>query len=165
MYKLKVGCVIGFFIFALLLFLSSSETVPVAGAYSSGPPPGYTNAPGEMLCSECHQQHTGPGQFTITAPELYTPGQTYQITVRHMTSDRTRMRWGFQVTALANFTPAGTFTATAGTQQVIQGDGGRTYIEHTRTGTFAGQTTGAEWTFDWTAPAEDLGQVTFYAAG
>ena len=75
------------------------------------------------------------------------------------------MRWGFQMMALAGGSPAGTFTAAGGLTQVIAGAGGRTYIEHTAAGTFAGQTGGAVWTVSWTAPATDVGPVTFYAGG
>jgi len=41
----------------------------------------------------------------------------------------------------------------------------RQYAEHTSQGAFSGQTGGASWTLNWTAPAEDSGPVTFYAAG
>ncbi len=55
-----------------------------------------------------------------------------------------------------------------GLTQVLNNQGpgsSRQYIEHTGSGTFIGQTNGASWTFNWTAPAEDIGTVTFYAAG
>ncbi|HZI87832.1 MAG TPA: PQQ-dependent sugar dehydrogenase, partial [Pyrinomonadaceae bacterium] len=38
-------------------------------------------------------------------------------------------------------------------------------IEHSQAGTFVGQMNGASWTFNWTAPATDVGTVIFYAAG
>ena len=41
----------------------------------------------------------------------------------------------------------------------------RQYIEHSATGTFPGQSGGASWTFNWVAPATNVGAVTFYAAG
>jgi hypothetical protein len=165
MHKVKLLCVIGFLVFGIAILLTDNPMVPEAGAYSTGPPPGHTGAPGELTCTECHFQHSGPGQFHIIAPETYTPGHTYQIQVQHMTIDDTRIRWGFQLTALANFTPAGTFADTTGLTQLMFGAGSRVYIEHTQPGTFFGQQGGAQWTFNWVAPAEDLGAVTFYAAG
>ena len=145
---------------------------PTAGAFSSGPPPGYTRAPGEEpeACAECHLSpgDAGSGQIAITAPANYVPGQTYQITVTHTNSDPTRLRWGFQLTALdPGDEKAGELTNTSVLTQIITGGpgGNRQYIEHSASGTFIGQTGGASWTFNWTAPSTDVGVVTFYAAG
>jgi uncharacterized repeat protein (TIGR01451 family) len=152
--------------------LSSNATVQQVGAFSSGPPPGYTGAPREEpgACAECHvPQDVGSGHFTIIAPTTYVPGQTYQITVTHTDTDPTRLRWGFELTALdTSDDKAGELQSTDGTTQVINnaGPGGaRQYIEHTSIGTFTGQQNGASWTFNWTAPPTDIGFVTFYAAG
>jgi hypothetical protein len=161
---------------AVAAFVVTNSVVnPTAGAFSTGPPAGYSRAPGEEpeACQECHL-HSGSsaGQIAITAPQTYTPGQTYQITVTHTTADSSRQRWGFQLTVLdPSDERAGTLQSTTGLTQIIQGGpgGNREYIEH-RTGsngdgTFPGQQGGATWTFNWTAPASDVGVVTFYAAG
>jgi uncharacterized repeat protein (TIGR01451 family) len=159
---------------AVAAFLVTETALnPTVGAFSAGPPPGYTRAPGEEpeACAECHVSsgNTGAGQISITVPPTYVPGQTYQITVTHTNSDPTRLRWGFQLTALdtsdekvgelQNINPVLT--------QIIQGGpgGNRQYIEHASGGTFINQTGGASWTFNWTAPPTDVGVVTFYAAG
>ena len=165
MNKIKIFCMLGFLAFGITVFFTSSQFVPVVESYSSGPPPSMTGAPGDENCTFCHDQHAGPGVFFINAPLNYVPGQTYQIQVQHTTTDATRQRWGFELTALdgAN-TAAGTFTdTTAFTQQ----DFGnlRYYIEHNQAGSFAGTSNGASWSFDWNAPATDIGPVTFYAAG
>jgi uncharacterized repeat protein (TIGR01451 family) len=141
-------------------------------AFSAGPPAGYTGAPGEEpeACAECHvPPDAGTGKILITAPQTYVPGQTYPITVTHTNTDQTRLRWGFELTVLDNADEkAGNLQNTDGLTQVLnnQGPGGaRQYIEHTSVGTFVGQQNGANWTFNWTAPATDIGPVTFYAAG
>jgi uncharacterized repeat protein (TIGR01451 family) len=155
------------------LLVTESALNPTAGAFSAGPPPGYTRAPGEEpeACAECHVSsgNTGSGQISVTAPSTYVPGQTYPITVTHTNSDPTRLRWGFELTALdtsdekagelQNINPALTRVITGGP------GGARQYIEHTAGGTFINQTGGASWTFNWTAPSTDVGVVTFYAAG
>ncbi len=152
--------------------LSTNSTTQPVQAFSAGPPAGYTGAPGEEpeACAECHvPPDAGTGTISITAPQTYVPGQTYPITVTHSNPDPTRQRWGFELTVLdTSDEKAGELQSTSGLTQVLnnQGPGGkRQYIEHTAVGTFIGQLHGASWTFNWTAPAEDIGPVTFYAAG
>src|SRR5215211_2119271 len=142
-------------------------------AFSAGPPVGYTGAPGEEpeACAECHvPPDAGTGKIFITAPQTYVPGQTYPITVTHTNPDLTRLRWGFELTVLdtASDEKAGELQSLNGLTQILNNAGpgsARQYIEHTSPGTFAGQQNGASWTFNWTAPATDVGPVTFYAAG
>ena len=157
-------------IFGFLLS-HNSGTQPVH-AFSAGPPAGYTGAPREEpeACAECHvPPDAGTGHISINAPQTYIPGQTYQITVTHTNTDLTRLRWGFELTALdTSDEKAGNLQSTDVFTQVLnnQGPGGtRQYIEHTSAGTFQGQQNGASWTFNWTAPATDVGFITFYAAG
>ena len=165
MNKLKIVCVLGFVAFGIGVLFIDNQLLRVVESNAGGPPPGVSGAPGENTCTQCHTQNAGPGTFTITAPANYVPGQTYQMTVQHTTTDATRLRWGFQMTALdATNSAAGTFTDTSVFTQTDFGSL-RFYVEHTQSGTFAGTSSGATWTFDWTAPATDVGPVTFYAAG
>jgi aldose sugar dehydrogenase len=145
---------------------------PHAHAFSAGPPAGYTRAPGEEpeACAECHVvEDSGTGRLSLSVPPNYTPGQTYDITVTHANADQTRVRWGFQLTALdPSEEKAGTLQPLDNLTQVLDNQGpfpGRQYVEHTSQGTFFGQRDGASWTFRWTAPTEDVGPVTFYVAG
>ena len=169
--RLKLVVLIAFILVGTALF---TENVANRGAhaFSAGPPAGYTRAPGEEpeACAECHLvTETGAGRIEIDAPQTYVPGETYQLTVRHVNMDPTRQRWGFQLTALdENDQRAGALAPLDNLTQVLNNQGpfpSRQYIEHTSTGTFHGQTGGASWTFSWTAPAEDVGIVKFYAAG
>src|SRR5688572_20761310 len=153
-------------------FLSTNHTTQPVHAFSAGPPAGYTGAPGEEpeACAECHvPPDAGTGTIAITAPQTYIPGQTYPITVTHSNPDPTRQRWGFQLTVLdTSDEKAGELHSTDGLTQVLNNQGpgsARQYIEHSASGTFVGQSNGASWTFTWTAPAEDVGVVTFYTAG
>ncbi len=170
--RVKVACIAFFLVTLLSAVLTGNRTVSTARAFAEGPNPGHTGAPFELTCAVvgCHggEPNTGPGQLQITAPASYEPGNTYQITVKHMTTDTTRRRWGFQLTALDGTTNrAGNFQNSSGITQVLEGGpgGNRQYIEHSFIGTFQGQTLLASWTFSWVAPASDAGPVTFYAAG
>src|ERR1044071_5280831 len=153
--------------------LTHNIATPAVHAFSSGPPAGYTGAPNEEpeACAECHvPPDAGSGKISITAPQTYVPGQTYPITVTHTNPDQTRLRWGFELTVLdtASDEKAGELQSLDGLTQVLNNAGpgsARQYIEHTAAGTFIGQHNGASWTFNWTAPAIDVGPVIFYAAG
>ncbi|HJY27419.1 MAG TPA: PQQ-dependent sugar dehydrogenase, partial [Pyrinomonadaceae bacterium] len=153
--------------------LSHNTGTPPVHAFSAGPPAGYTGAPQEEpeACAECHvPPDAGTGRISITAPQTYVPGHTYPITVTHTNADPTRLRWGFELTVLDNASDekAGELQGTDGTTQVLNDAGpgsARQYIEHTAVGTFIGQQNMASWTFNWTAPPEDVGPVTFYTAG
>jgi len=150
--------------------LSVNSTNQRVHAFSTGPPAGYTGAPGEFTCAECHvPPDAGTGRISISAPASYVPGQTYPVSVTHLNSDLTRRRWGFQLTALdPSDEKAGNLQSSDVFTQVLdnQGPGGaRQYIEHTSAGTFGGQSGGASWQINWTAPQTDVGPVTFYVAG
>jgi hypothetical protein len=152
----------------LALVLVFGVFVSVAFANSSGPQDGYTGAPGELTCTQCHSTsplNSGPGSIAIDGvPGVYEPGRAYTITVR--VSHPSRIRWGFQAGAFTDaLQTAGTLRVTdAGHTQKIT-SGGITYVEHNNPGTYAGQPNGASWSFEWTAPPPGAGLVTFYAAG
>jgi hypothetical protein len=66
--RIKLCCVAFCFIAVSAILLINS---PGARAFSTGPDPGRTGAPGELTCAtgECHgtAKNTGPGKFSITA--------------------------------------------------------------------------------------------------
>jgi hypothetical protein len=157
-----------FFAAIISAFLLSDMLARTVRGFSSGPPPERTGAPGERTCNSCHSGPDGLGLFTITGPSGYVPGQTYPITVTHSTEDKSRMKWGFELTCLTGDNlRAGDLHENESTI-VINGDKeffDRQYIHHNAGSTFEGQFFGASWTFNWTAPATDEGTLTFYAAG
>ena len=151
-------------------------------AYSSGPPPRYSGAPGDNLgsCTSCHRGtalNAGPGSVEIVLPNgnSYTPGVAQHITVR--VSDPQQRRWGFQMSARLKNSPttgqAGDFHPSDGFTQVICDNGGPQpctmdaaveFIEHTSAGTRPGTSGGATFELDWTPPAADAGNIVFYVA-
>jgi uncharacterized protein (TIGR03437 family) len=152
-------------------------------AYSSGPDPRYTAAPGDspLACasSGCHTSSATGGPInpaggsvtaTFSGGTTYTPGvdQTVTVTV----SDPVNKLYGFQMTARLesnlSTAQAGDFTAGTGTQVICDNNAlkGRgcpasapvEFIEHSSTGR-------GSFTFTWTPPAAGSGPVHFYFAG
>ena len=144
-------------------------------AFSSGPPAGYTSAPGEDNCTECHTSfpvNSGEGSVSISGlPHDYLPGQQVQVHVT--TADPQALIFGFQVTAVDQTgSTVGTFSVpvvpvpkTQITKGTI-GSGDRQYVEQTTNGLFDPMIQGSNtWTFTWTTPVRRTGKITFYASG
>ncbi len=155
---------------ALLLF----RTQPTVEASAFGPSPSFTNAPGEGNCTACHFSfpvNTGTGNVRISGiPHDYLPGQQIDVTVT--TTDADAVVYGFQMTAVDNQgRQAGSFTVGPGVpaQTLIRtgtvSGNTRQYIEHTSDGIIPTVLGSKSWTFKWTAPAQRVGKIDFYAAG
>lgn len=136
--------------------------------FTSGPPTGRTGAPGEGNCTGCHSGTVNsPSSInalslfeegTTTLVTEYEPGKTYDavIEVTALTTKR-----GFQTTAriLSSNLTAGNLSAVAGST-ALQTSSGKQYVNHVSASTTAGPT----FSFKWTAPATDEGDVRFYVA-
>jgi hypothetical protein len=149
---------------ALLLLLLSTS---LAFAFSSGPPNGYTGAPGEGNCTGCHTSFpldSGDGSFGISAGGAsYNPDETYTIVVE--IADPQAERWGFELTLIdSEGFSVGSLSEVDGNTQVSSG-GGRDYGKQTSVGTFDGQTVSATWMMQWIAPSEGAGTISLYGMG
>jgi len=132
--------------------------------HAAGAPDGETGAPGETNCTSCHSGTVQSGATEnslivaqgITPVSAYVPGVTYNVALQ-MTSSPAKK--GFQVTALtAANNMAGTFSAGANT--AVTGTT-RKYANHKSTSNTSAT---VAWLWTWTAPATDVGPVTFYVA-
>lgn len=176
-----------------LLIKSSPFLLAIASivlfAYEYGPDPGYTGAPGDnpngCNANGCHvgvPNATAGGSVKIIAPgTTYTPGQTQQIQVT--ITDPTERKYGFELSARVDSNPktqgAGSFASTDANTQVIDCKSpgvepfagscptGNTlqWIEHSMTGYSRSAAPATTYTFNWTAPATNVGTITLYAAG
>lgn len=153
-----------------LAFTSLLGEVSESHARSGGPDDGYAGQPGGSTCVACHNSfalNSGRGSLVIEGlPERYRPGETYQLTVQ--LSDPDARRWGFELTvADGNRRRAGSITVTDNRNTQLSDRGGNNlqYLKHTSNGTFRNQAGGAQWSFRWTAPDQDLGEIGFYVAG
>jgi hypothetical protein len=171
----KVSCVFLFLIGFSAVIVSGNWGSNRAFAFAEGPPAGVNGDPGDPTCVICHNTsalNSGEGSITIGGVPTsgYVPGTTYQMFVQDTTTDESRKRWGFELDALVakKNDNAGSLTITdEGNTQLTSGGGvnpKRVYVEQTLQGTFEGQTGGAKWTFSWTAPTTNVGNITFYCA-
>ncbi len=155
----------GFFFAAFALYgLNGSP----ARAFSSGPLPSLTGAPGEATCTQCHGGGPTGGTLALAGlPTNYTPNQDLTLTVTLTQSNRAR--FGFQLTAIddtgrraGDLTPDDNRTQTL--TNAVSGNN-RQYINHTLAGSNPGGAGVGSWSFKWKAPAQSVGRVTFYVAG
>ena len=139
-------------------------------AHSSGPAYGHAgDPPGKTTCSTCHSSfhlNSGDGSLSVdNVPGDYVPEETYAVRVT--LSGPGQSRWAFQLAVLGGDSQqAGVVVVTDATTQLSDGPGTKPdYVKHTSPGTCAGTNDGpVSWEFNWTAPAEAVGRVTFYTA-
>lgn len=170
----KFGALIIAVIIAFFGFIGMAPEFSKIEASASGPTPGHTAAPGESSCIACHVDfpvNSGDGSFFITGiPANYLPGQQIPITVTVNQADA--VIFGFQLTAIDRLgQKIGSYTLPGGPSPQLQETTGfinsleRRYISHTSDGVTPTQFGTKSWTFNWTAPAQRVGKISFYAAG
>lgn len=151
--------------------LTGSFLLKLEGAHE-----GSTGAPGEKTCatSGCHADATvSPGTLVNKlifngGDSVYTPGATYPVKIQ--ISKTGIKRFGFQVTVLASSdnSYAGTLVVTEATRTQLQNgispNTSRKYITHKSAGAAAVSSGLGEWTFNWKAPATNIGPIKFYYA-
>jgi len=142
---------------------------------SNGAPAASTGAPDEKHCSTsgCHSDfapNTGIAELTASITNgvtHYELGKTYQVAVS--ISNPGLVRFGFQAVALnsdSKNTGSIRIIDKARTQ-IIPGYGtmtDRKYATYTYEGTNAVSTGLGKWSFEWTAPETNEGDITFYFA-
>lgn len=143
------------------LLLTSNSSGPASNGNRA------TGAPGDAtMCTSCH----AGGSFGTVDIDLnildgngdpiteYTPGETYAVSVDVSNSMGTPSGYGFQTIALEDGgdTPLNAFS-NAGTGVQFSESSSRQYAEHST------PSSSGSFSFDWTAPSEGTGDVTFYA--
>lgn len=139
---------------------------------NNGAPAGYTNAPSEPTCVSCHSgslvtSGTNYNNVSLTGNFTgsgYIPDSTYTITLSYTHTGKTR--FGYQLTCLdSDDDMAGSFALISGNNKSslrtkTYSGNLRRYVGQTSSGS-AGSGS-ASWSFEWTAPSTNLGDVTFY---
>jgi hypothetical protein len=157
----------GLFAVALATIMCSTALVNSSGKA------GYTGSPGEVTCatSGCHSSfplNSGIGSVAITVNGMtgwqYVPGQVYTVNVTVAYQGRSLFGFGFEALQSSGAN-AGTLTAGAGSHTLFANIGGnlRTNMTHLSGGGVSPNS--KTFTFTWSAPATNVGNVTFYVSG
>lgn len=164
-----------------LIYCLIAGLLPIAVfGFSGGPPISRAGVPGDVggqNCTSCHRDqgaaNSDPaGNIRIEAA-TYKPGvpQIIKVTVFHPAAQR----WGFQLTARLKGNDqkmVGTFTADLNIRVRCSPDGhdspcdGKTeFAEHHEVATHGGANGSKTFEIEWNPPANEVGNVVFYAAG
>jgi hypothetical protein len=160
--------------FTILSLLGASLMIIINGLFQEsltnsggGFGTNVSNAPGTQNCTSCHSGtvNSGPGSVSIATniPQNgFTPGETYEVTVTINSGGTGGNRYGFACSAVnSNNQQVGGFISINNTTQLrLSGQ----MISHTSTGNAGGSPT-KTFTFNWTAPQQSGGTVTFFASG
>jgi len=135
---------------------------------------GATGSPGETTCRNCHSSFSNAGAGTISLSSTipiasgwrYTPGTTYTMTATVKFVGRSLFGVGVEALTSAGAN-AGTIvvTNTAKTttkSSTISGNSRMSLVHKLNGGASADSAT---FTFNWTAPSTNIGNVTFWYAG
>jgi len=139
-------------------------TLSAAILRNSGSPGAKTGSPGDGAnCTQCHggTVKSATNWITTTIPDKgFKPDSTYTITLT--ASVLNIKEFGFELTAEdSKKIKKGTFVLTNTTETSLINN--NKAVTHTTKGTPA--TNGAKtWQFNWKAPADATGDITFYAA-
>lgn len=153
----------------LILFGSAVIIISAFDILSSNGKAGYTGSPGENYCTQCHSDfpiNSGGGSAYINVNVTggsYVPGQTYQVSVTVTHTGLGLFGLGVEALLNSNNTNAGTFVITNSTETQIKVANTKNNVVHKLNGGLASNT--KTFNFNWTAPATDLGAVTFYVSG
>lgn len=146
---------------ALIVGLSNSGLHPTSGSS------GYTGAPTDSNCGQCHSGGNPNlnGNVTIDGlPSTITAGDTYPISVTVTNPNGNAVKGGFQMLVLNGSNQnAGTLSnVSPGTQLRVAG--GKTYFGHAPAPDFPASNE-LTFTVDWTAPATagSVPEIKFYA--
>ena len=145
------------------LFKSILLLIPLSAfvllSFSGGIGGSRTGSPGDggNTCTACHTAGadlSASASITTNIPASgYELNTNYQITINSSSNGAAH---GFQITSerIDNDSKVGTFIA--GTGSVVQNSGNA--LSH------QGSSASGNWTFNWTSPSTDVGDVKFYAA-
>ena len=133
-----------------------------------------TGSPGEFDCTSCHtgnNVNSGTGSISISSPNMpywqYVPGEVYEIDVTVAQTGAPLFGFGFEALRTSNNTNGGTFQITNTSSTFLKtgfiNGSNRTNVVHKKNGGLSNDS--HTFSFNWTAPATNIGNIIFYSAG
>jgi len=150
---------------AIAALALSSLLIAFSGSHPTSSSGGYTSAPGDGVCSQCHTDNNTSldGDYTVTGiPEDIEANTTYTVDIQLTNPSGNASRGGFQILALDEDNTQGGTWSNAGTGSVLKTVIGKTYLGHQGSQSFPASNE-LNWTADWTAPDEEDATFNFYA--
>ncbi len=137
-------------------------------SFSANPPDGFSGAPGDGICSNCHTLNGGTqdGSIVLTGfPATIQPSTAYVLTITNSNPNGVASRAGFQMTILnSSNQQAGTLSSPS-SSSTVSSSGGRQYWEHNPFVNYP-MNNMVTWTVTWTSPTGPPStNITYYAAG
>lgn len=148
-------------IFASLLLYAFSSSHPVSGGA------GYTGAPGDNVCANCHTGSNAALQGDVIIeglPATLNAGDIIPVTVRVTNPSLNAARAGYQLVALDNNNNAIGSISNEGSNSFVKVSNGREYVGHQPARNFSSGSD-VTFTFDYEVPLNLGGatDITFYA--
>lgn len=158
------------------LFLIGGLAIIITSAFdilSDNGKAGYTGSTNELLCDDCHSTYgnsnSGPGTIYVTSTMnnwQYVPGQTYTVNVIVKQPGKPLFGLGFEALNSSNGN-AGTIQVTNANKTQIKNTSVNGVVRNNLVHQLNGSLTNdsAVFSFNWVAPATNVGNVTFYFSG
>lgn len=153
----------------LILFAVISITLPSYVIIKKAGRAGNAGSPGESACNNCHNDfalNTAGGSIQLTTDipgDQYAPSTVYHLSVKVKRPGQVVFGFGLEALNPSNAN-AGLFTVTdAPRTQILTAANTRKSMTHKLNGGLSNDS--AIFNFDWTSPATNVGNITFYFSG
>lgn len=150
---------------AIITLALSSLLIAFSGSHATSSTGGYTGAPGDGVCAQCHTDNNTSldGDYTVTGiPVDIEANTTYTVDIQLTNPSGNASRGGFQILALDEANTQGGTWSNAGTGSIFKTVIGKTYLGHQGSQSFPASNE-LNWTADWTSPDEEDVTLSFYA--
>ena len=150
---------------AIVTLILSAFLIAFSGSHPTSATGGYTSAPGDGVCSQCHTSNNTSldGELTVTGvPEIIEANTTYTVEIQLTNPSGNAARGGFQILALDEQNTQGGSWANQSAGSSLKTSSGKTYLGHQGSQTFPASNE-LIWNGEWTSPDETSGTINFYA--
>lgn len=143
----------------------SAFLIAFSGSHPTSATGGYTAAPGDGICSQCHTSNNTSldGEFLVTGiPEIIEANTTYTVDIQLTNPSGNASRGGFQILALDEQNTQGGSWANESAGASLKTSSGKTYLGHQGSQSFPASNE-LNWSGEWTSPDEENATFNFYA--